>query len=285
MDIYELNSEFVLLNLFDFKLELSNEFSRYNIIDKNKIIGFIEKRIISYTNGNPNFVIYTEFVTDDMIYKKTREITNNNINSYKYSIAKRNNDGSVSYVNLNLGNIKEISFEHNKHLASLTLKNNELNLELKSKIFDYDVKEKMIINASNKENFNKSYRYSVDFNDKLNNKKTFSIIGNELYHYFIPSIGECFNYTFRLNTRIVVNGKIVENNYYKIDDGKVRDLIVKHNDGLEMFSHFKYLANKVLPFKKEVISYIFDISYLPLEFLIFVSNDYRRVLKKVKNRN
>ena len=52
-----------------------------------------------------------------------------------------------------------------------------------------------------------------------------------------------------------------------------------------MFKSFRNLANNILPFKKEVIGYIFDISYLPLEFFIVISNDKREHLKKVKNKN
>lgn len=286
MDVYELESELVLINLFNFKLNLTNEFNKCNILDENNnIIGFIEKKVIGYANGNPKIGIYTEFITDDMIYKNIREIKYNNINSYKYSIAKRNNDGSLYYVDLNLGKIKEISFKYNKDLAVLRMKNNELYLNFSDFDNNHKYKEMLIINSSNKENSNKRYEYKISFVDGLGNKTIKSIVGNELYHYFIPSIGEVNDFSFKLNIREVVNGRMIINDYYEYNDLKITDLIISCWESLDMFERFRKLANNILPFKKEVFSYIFNISYLPLEFSIFFSNDSISHLKKLKNKN
>lgn len=288
MDIYELDSELILLDLFNFKLEKTTTFNKFNILDEfNNTIGFIEKKILSTTNSNPVLAIYTEIITNDILYKNTREINNYDINKYSYNIAKRNNDGSLSYIYLNLGKNKEISFIHNNKKAVFSIKNNELYLNFRGTTKNYNYEEKLIINSSNEEK-NKHYQYTIDFCDKKNNlddiktKTTLSIKGHELYRYFSYSKGEITKPTFRLNTRKIACGKMIENDYYEINNSKLKDLIITHNDSLEMFSHFRYLIENILPFKKEIISYMFENQNLPSEFLMFVSNNSRNYLKTLK---
>lgn len=293
MDVYEIESELILLDLFGFKVGNSTVNNKINILDEDcKVIGFIEKIILHNNNGKPIFGIYTEIITEDILYKDTREIitsNNRNVNdkSYSYDIAKRNKDGSLNYVYLNLGVNSEISFWYNNYPARFKIKKGELTLNFRGKTKNFNYEETLSINAFSKTSKirNKSYEYTLKTCDKENDlsegKNTvFSVTGNELYHYFSCSEGEKFDPCFRLNIRKTIYGRLVENYYYNIQNSNIKDLILIHNDGLEAFSHFRYLANNLLPFKKEIISFIFDEKDLIDEFSMFVKKKSRHYYKK-----
>lgn len=68
------------------------------------------------------------------------------------------------------------------------------------------------------------------------------------------------SFTFQQNMEIMQlsettlkNGKLIKSRE-NIVDGTVEEMAVKHKMGIYSFNHFRFLINKILPFKKDVIS-------------------------------
>ena len=57
----------------------------------------------------------------------------------------------------------------------------------------------------------------------------------------------------RIAEKIWVDGEL-RTNRKSVVEGTVEEMAIKHQMGIDCFSHFRFLINQIIPFNKDVIS-------------------------------
>ena len=79
-----------------------------------------------------------------------------------------------------------------------------------------------------------------------------------------------------------INGKL-RTNKENIVVGNVEEMVVKHGMGIDVFKHFRFLINQILPFKQDVVSVMLENSLCKREELSLFIPELGKVTEQKSN--
>lgn len=256
--IDNLDYEKKLLNLLGYTLSNPNKSNRWIILDNdNNQVGFIQYKKIYKGNkkkGYPATYAYiTEIDSKDILFSNTRKVYDNDINKiddiyYSYIFDIKRENGDIDHVDL------EISDEIN------------LNMCIWSKaygfsIFKIDYTGLHIFFGSKTDNFNIeeviSYRKTSDYLASYSYQISYCKKGLKISDNIHTTTREISGYSngfekLKIFEKTWVNNKLKTNKEHDVL-GTVDEMIILQEMGIDAFNHYRYLLNKILPFKRDII--------------------------------
>ena len=126
-----------------------------------------------------------------------------------------------------------------------------LYLNYKSNTEKFDVEETLVYKSNNEE-YNSEYTYQISYC-----KKGFDLDSDDqVTTRVIKGVYEP-NFQEKNKLNVIettwIRGKL-RTNRNNVVDGTVQEMATKHQMGIDSFNHFRYLINKILPVKKDIIS-------------------------------
>lgn len=263
---HDIEHEKKLIRMLGFDLIGPDKFNRWDILKNGNEVGYIQYEKLFKKNkklGYPatytyHMVINSPEISYDSIRRTTtkdgKEITDNKF-SYGFEIKREN--GDIDKFVMHAGKYPHLelwSIDYGYMRFSLNFEG--LYLSYKSRTDNFNVEETLIFKDEEENIYNhaKEYSYIISYCDKnidvsdnnMKGIKTREISG-------LSTLDEQEFNLLRISEKSWINHKIWINRE-NIVTGSVEDMITKHKIGIETFNHFRYLINKILPFKEEVIS-------------------------------
>ncbi len=135
-----------------------------------------------------------------------------------------------------------------------------LYLNYKSKTDNFNVEETLVFKSEeeNKYNHAKEYAYVISYCDKnvdISNEMAKGIKTREISGISTPYEQE--ENLLKVSEKSWINHKIRVNRE-NVVSGSIEEMIAKQKMGIECFNHFRYLINKILPFKEEIITLLLN---------------------------
>ena len=269
----DIKYELKLINLFGLKIINCNNSNYYIIVDENnKQVGNIKKE-----RHDENEIYYhTKLETNNIIYNKKRNFNNTYDNiDFCYEFDIKNEDKTIDHVQLAIGRAPYITiWRENYIIVDFSINYERLFLRYSSKTDNYNIEETTIVEI-NSENENeihkgKEYNYALSYSNNENKKetKTFDlIIKNNCYTNNSNKL-KIIAQTLENDTIITSSETIV--------DGTISSAIATHQMGIDSFKHFRYLINKIFPFKNEVISSLLENRKIIEEPFALFFDEYKR---------
>lgn len=260
---HDIEYEKRLIEVLGYNLLESNDANVWDITDSDgKKTGFIEyKKIYNKKKNLPEVYAYCTIINDNKTsYKNIRRTTDKHGNPitndflYEFEIKRKNKN--IDQVAVNIGKYPYLELWSNDygHMC-FRLDFKGLYLNYMSKTNNFNVEETLIFNADeeNAYNYPREYVYVISYCDKNIDIKDETVKGIRTREISgVSSIDE-------QDSNLLISEKSWINHKIRIDrknivTGSVEDMIIKHKVGIESFNHFRYLINKILPFKEEVIA-------------------------------
>lgn len=263
---HDMEYEKKLIEILGYNLVKSNSANVWNITDANdKEVGFIKYNKIYKRNKKlnlPESYAYTMVIDDDnILYKKLRRTTDeygnliNNDFSYEFDLKSKNEH--INHIAFNVGKYPYLEILSNDYgYMCLRLDFERLYLNYRSKTDNFNVEETLVFKTEEENIYNhsKEYSYVISYCDKsidISDEKGKGIKTREITG--VSTVNEQEHNLLKIYEKSWINHKI-RIDKENIVTGSVEDMIIKHKIGIESFNHFRYLINKILPFKEEVIT-------------------------------
>lgn len=276
MDNIDIEQKF--LELLDYKVSRVPNSNRYLIFDKfNKYVGFIQRKKIYKKNKKKGldeiFGYQTYIDSDDIIYNSTRRIDSDN--DYNYLFTVKGQQGNFS-VNINIGKNPSLDIFGSKYEHFIfSIENQKFYFTFNSSSGKFYFNETVIVELASSDDLNSNYSYTLNFSkkeDALINWKNFNTMMLEANE--IPKIYLWDDRNLEIKQSLFEDNKCISDDEVSTS-GSIEEVIEKHNIAILSFSHFRYLVNKILPFKDEVITSIIEQRGLDeKEFKLFIP-DYK----------
>ena len=274
-----------LIDLLGYSLFGPNNSNRWIILDdNNNEVGYIQYKKIykgnKKKNLSPKYAYFTLIDSSTVKYSYVQKSDGQPSTSYELDIKKDNDN--IDHVEFDLdsefsNSLTIWSTEYG--YMSFRIAYNGLYFEFRSKTDNFNTRETVIYNSPESDSSRKEYTYQISFCDK--DKYVDSENQKGIKSYMIGGINE--SYGAEPNTLEIVELKFVDgkekvNKHYKVE-GTVEEMAIKHKMGINAFNHFRYILDKILPFKEDVISIILDGKD---EYSLFneETNDKPKTLKK-----
>ena len=267
---YNIKQETKLIELLGLHVIESKHSSYWLIMDNNlNEVGSIQYKNIMNRHNSKGFTAFryvTRIESDKIHYtairlpeKETPGYTNFYI---KQDNVERNN------IEITLGKSPSIGI-WNKSLGyymELSVSDDNLCCKFKSKTENYNTEEFIFVKSSRAALPLYDYEYSLKYCEKDKN---------------ITNPDECTTVDIKIFNHIGMGGKLDIHFLKWINgaskpeeiaevEGILLEAIQKHQDGIEAFSHFRYLINRIVPFVEEVITSILkDRGITEPEYLLF----------------
>ena len=250
---HNIEKEEKLIKLLGYRLVGPSVANRWLIIDKNQNqVGFIKYNKFSY---------HTFIDSNNIFWDYTRSINDINGNildikdDYVFDIKRDNQEND--HVEMNIGKYPSITI-WSKEYGYMNFRvdyDYTLYLNYKSKTDKFNFEEVLIYrNADSNSSYNSRYLYQLSSckkNRELSCDSSKGVVTREISGI---QDSHCDN-KLKIEENTWVFGSLrthKENDYY----GTVHEMAVKHQYGIDSFSHFRYLINQIIPFKEEVLSTI-----------------------------
>lgn len=269
-----INYESKLIDLFGYTIIGPDNSNRYKIFDNDMYIGYIQYKKIYKKNKNyPNTYAYiTQIDSNDIVFNYTRKVYENNLkktedNTYAYSFEIKRKDKN-DYVDLTIGQYFNIQIWSKIYgYMTFSIDCNGLHLNYKSQTDNYNIEEVVIYRNIDSCG---AYTYQISYSKKNNlpNKK----ITREISGYSI------YDNKLRIIENKCVNDKLVNNQKSDVL-GNINDMVIKHQMGIDSFNHFRYLINKILPFKIDIIESVINKEMIE-QYQIDMFINKQKIIKK-----
>ena len=255
-----------LIDFLNYKLIGPDKSNRWIILDENdNQVGYIQYKRIHKGNKSketPSVYAYCT-VIDSQTISYRNERTNINrfgeeIKQYApfYTLTTKKN-GITKNIELRLSDngkgikIKNSEFDYMK--LSIDSESG-LYLKFQSTTTSFNLEEILEYNSNN-ECDNSIYYYQLGYcpiDEKLTDDNKTAIELEVMHHPKYQKANE-----LRIRQESSINEK-VENYTSGIVKGTVEEVLLRHQMGLEAFSHFRYLLREMLPFSDEVLEKLHD---------------------------
>lgn len=264
----EINYEKKLIDLLGYTIIGPDNSNRYKILDNNLEVGYIQyKKIYKKNKYYPvTYAYITNIDSKDIIYNNTRKVYDNDLkkqdnNNYSYSFELKN-ENKNDYVEFSFGNFFNIQIWSKKYgYMTFSIDCNGLHLNYKSETDNYNIEEIILYRSD-------AYSYQISYSKKnSNNVVTLDISGYSLY-----------NNKLRIIENKFINDKLVNNKKSDVL-GNIEEMVTKHQIGIVSFNHFRYLINKILPFKIDIID-IFVTNQMINDNKLDLFIDKKKIIKK-----
>lgn len=234
---HNLTYEKKLVDLLGYKLKKEEDL--YIIYDEeDNEVGFIRCR--RFNKGQDKTYGYEMFIDSSKIKFHSFRSSKENKTSYQFNIKDENN----TKVELDLGKDKLLTIWSNNTFSNLNLNDNRLYLYLEGTTENYKTNETFVY--SNKANKSFQYSYQINFSHKEDktDRGTIEVDGYEIEpnRLKITDITWFYGHDVKSNTTEV--------------EGNIQDMVKKYHYGIDLFNHYHYLVDSILPFKKDVLEEI-----------------------------
>lgn len=302
--IHDIKSEEKLVSMLGFNLIGPDNSNRWLIRDKkNNQVGFIQYKKLFNKNdkkGYPaTYGYHIEIDNKDISYNATRKVDNisddidfDTIFNYKLNIKRKK--GESDYLEISVGEYPGLTlWSHQYGYMNFKVDEDGLYLDFKSKTENFHTEEILAYKTDGEKvsNHPKEYSYQLRYCDKSIEPDNENLKGVKIREIIGTSTPYQQNYEeIKLIANTWINGKL-RTSRENIVAGTVEEMVVNHGMGLDAFKHFRFLINKILPFKQEIISAMLD-HYKKAELALFIPElgvenlEKEQVLvKKEKNKN
>lgn len=251
--IFDIEYERKLIELLGFTIvELDNS-NKWLILDNNKIqVGHIEYKEMRDKNAKKKTSkLYGYYIIIDsgkVYYFNERPENSKPKPIYKFYIKRDKRNRDEVKIDLSEGITLTLWSSKYGHIAFM-INQGTLFLRYQSSTKTFNIKESILYRFINidREKNEVGYAYSLVYSKKneLDKTKIKEIIGTSKQC-------EKENAMLKIVEKSWVNGKIMSISESEVL-GTIKEMAIKHEIGIEAFSHFRYLINKIIPFKEEVI--------------------------------
>lgn len=264
---HDIEHEKRLIEILGYSLIDSDNSNCWKIIDENnKQVGFIQYEKIFNKNkklGYPaSFAYHMLIDSREVSYNSKRRITNKegnqiNDNKFSYELNIKRENGNIDHLVINTSKYPCLQLWSNDYgYMRFRLDFEGLYLNYRSKTNNFNVEETLVFKSEEKNEHNhpKEYAYVISYCDKkidISDENAKGIKTREISG--VSTMDDHVSNSIKVSEKSWINHKI-RINRENIVSGTVEDMLVKHGVGIESFNHFRYLINKILPFKEEVIS-------------------------------
>lgn len=231
--------------------------NRWLIMDENNNeVGYIQYKKIKKEHkkkGVPAIFGYVTKIDSDTIYYdaiKVLEEVNNDYLNYTFDI--KLNNGDTDHVEMSLGISPSIIVWSSTYgFMDFGIGYKGLHCSFTSKTENYNIEETIIVQPE-RPDYLKQYAYCLTVCDKDKDiTDTNEKITSDIQITDSTMIGRQIEIEFKK----WVNGVLKRRETVQ-GEGTLLETIKEHQDGLDAFSHFRYLINKIVPFQEEVITSI-----------------------------
>ena len=282
----DLTYEKNLLELLDYNIVGPDNSNRFQIYDKDKLVGYIQYKKIQNKNikkGNPAiYGLVTNIDSKDIIFNNIRKIydngfniySNSDMNTYTFDIKR---DKDIDHVYLTIGEVLYIDiFSKQYGLVKLSINYDGLLLFFNSKTEKLNIKE--VINFKQDKNGLSHYSYTISYCDKdLKITGDRGVTTREISGYSaLPNKLKIFEKTY-------VNDRLRSKKENDVE-GTAIEMATKHQMGIDSFNHFRYLLNKILPFKYDIIDEVVTDEMIDeYNLKLFIPKEENKTLIKENN--
>lgn len=277
MEKYNIESEEKLISLFGYTIKGPDNSNRWLIFDENNNnVGFIQyKKIVRKNNKKGLVPIYgyqMEIDSSIIKYKSVRKLNNRNENlfydsKFVYEFDIKREHGNSDHISIDMRENPNLTLWSEKYgFINFKINYETLYVNFKSKTENFNIEETIIVKLSDTTKF---YDYCLNYSDI--NQDIDSKDVNFLSIEFKTLENYCDDKErLKISQKKWKNGDFISE-YSSVVDGNFEEAILKHQMGIESFKHFRFLINKVLPFKQELISKMLEIRGLEeSEFILFM---------------
>ena len=251
-----------LVELLGYSLIGPDGSNRWLIVDENKNqVGYIQYKKLYNANEKKGykktFGYHTEIDSSNIKFELTRKLTDRNgriLDNYGYSFDIKRDSQDVDHVEMNMGDFPYLTIWSSKYgFMCFDISSRGLHLNYKSNTDNFKLEETIIYENLNYKN---EYVYQIHYcqnkynlsDDNSKGSTTREISGAYIRGYNKQN-------TLEINEKTWVNGHL-RTNRQNIVEGTVKEMVVKHEMGIDSFNHFRFLINQIIPFKEDVISAI-----------------------------
>lgn len=276
---HNIESEKNLINLLGYSITESDNSNQFLIMDENqKQVGYIKYKRVNKKKNLPDVYGYQMFIdSDKFFYKSIRNLNSRNQRlfydtSFLYEFKLKRENNVFEDIIIDMGITPSLILWSKEHgFMDFKIENNQMYLNFKSNLENFLIEETIIVELSECE---KIYEYCLSYSSKKDDSKDKKMINISFK-------------TLKNNQLEIVEKKWIKENLLKektsIVDGTIKEAIIKHGIGIDSFSYFRYLINKEIPFKEEIIFKLLESSGLKdTEFSLFIPNldENQKVFKK-----
>ena len=290
---HNLEYEKRLIELLGYSIIGQKGVNHWYILDENKNhVGFIRYKKLHNANKKKGyektFGYHTVIDSSSIKYDFTRKLTDmhgKKLNYYDYSFdIKRDND--IDNVEMSIGEYPYINLWSKKYgFMSFSINSRGLHLNYKSHTDNFKIEETVIYENINDDFWNDNrYVYVIKYcknNYDLSDDKYKGITQREISGMKFSSLDK--KNSIGISERTWV-GRILRTNRKGVVEGTVEEMAIKHGMGIDSFNHFRFLINKIIPFKEDVISAMVPDDIIKNRCLsIFFDSNEKNNLKDDKN--
>ncbi len=253
--MHNLENEENLLNVFGYTLVGPNSFNCWQIVDDKKHeVGHIQYGLIGSEEESYGYKM--EFNTPKIDCKSTRSAYDLNGNPIEYSsthfdIHIKRKNGDIDYVSMTIGDFPKINLWSNQYgFMSFNVDAEGLYLNFRSETENYNVEE-VIAYQNTKDYKHKEYTYQLRYcknNRELSSESPVGSVTRE-----ISGVQEnAYDGKLNVTERTLVHG-ILRREKESTVKGTLEEMVILHQMGIDAFEHFRYLINKALSTKEDII--------------------------------
>ncbi len=296
MDViqHNLEKEKRLIELLGYNIVGPDGSNRWLIIDENQNhVGYIQYKKMYNGNSKKGYAKvfgYLTFIDSPSIKCKfSRQLNDKNGNildstdgNYSFDIKRDNQE--TDHVEIDIRDYPSLTIWSKEYgFIDFHIDYQGLYLNLKSKTDNFNIEEVLIYKNIDDEYHNdKEYVYQIKYcnkdrelyDDNPKGITTKEICGTQ--HYYDSN-------QLRISEKTWVGGKL-RTNRDSIVEGTVEEMAIKHQLGIDCFSHFRFLINQIIPFNEDVISVIISEDKVKQSNLSIFFPDYEKEIKETSTQ-
>ena len=258
---HDLAKEKRLIEWLGYSLVDTDNPNLWNILDENQNqVGQIRSSQVMHVNSDKFVTKYETFIDSPTItYKCSRDLNDDESifqkNYYSYSFMLKKDNINADFVEIYVGSSPSISIwsKDYGHLY-FSLSSRGMHVNVKNKTDRFDIDEVLDYKNFVHDEF-KEYAYKITYHrlDAKMHNGEFRDTTREITANQYPN---CLHSNEKNKLRITEKtwvGHTIKDEWKAIVDGSVQELASKNQMGIDCFNYFRFLANKIVPFKSDVL--------------------------------
>lgn len=281
-----------LIDLLGYKLKGPDNSNRWIIIKGNQEVGYIQFKKLKNGNKAKNISkIYgykTVINSDDILYEELREANDSKGNIKEenyYYLFYIKHDEEKDAVECCLSNDTYITIWSSEYgFISFYVDYGGLYLNYHSKTDNFNIEE-VVAYKNSHDKATKKYIYQIKYSNRLSdNTSDKRVTIREISGVQNASIGENKVLIKETSEKRLKNRKTSTKEEHVVE-GDIEKLVYSHEMGIDSFNHFRWIINRILPFKKEVLESLVDEKKIEdLGLSIFFNQKEKEVVLKKEKR-
>ena len=266
---YNIDYEKRLTDLLGFTILEKDSSNRWNISDGNNIIGYIQYKKLKSKDVKKNipakYGYHTEIVTDNFKFIKNRLENNNLDSSYEFQFNDMNADLNLD-GNTSLENICSMTISSNEYgYISFALSEYSMNFEYKRQTDNFNIEEVVQIRSYNND---EAIIYAINFTNKDVDVQ-FGIKDIDNYTIEIKKTG---NDSLNVSLLAFKDHNLLNKEEYVVK-GNISEALKDLELAKLSFNYLRSFLREILPFKEDIILYMFNNLKIDNENLLYMIED------------